>query len=93
MLDGDTPNPGITIILEKTDTNDNYKKWRALTNENGKFKINPNKGNYHIAYFIDDVKKYVLDKENNKETISFNGKNKIEKEFTISSQVKGSWKK
>ena len=39
------------------------------------------------------MKKYVLDKENNKEVISFNGKNNIEKEFTISNQVKGSWKK
>ena len=53
-------------------------------------KINPDKGNYYVAYFIDDMKKYVLDKENNKEVISFNGKNNIEKEFTISNQVKGS---
>ncbi|MEL0173426.1 MAG: carboxypeptidase regulatory-like domain-containing protein, partial [bacterium] len=93
MLDGDTPNAGISIVLEKINSNDNYKKWKAVTDENGKFKTYPNKGQYHIAYFADDEKKYFLKNDGQREVLKFNGQNKIERDLTISNQVKGSWKK
>ena len=93
MLDGDSPHPGIRIVLEKIGSNENYKKWTDLTDENGKFNIRPNVGSYHLAYFADDKKHYKTNNDGNRKVIKFNGKNKLREEITISHQVRGSWKR
>ena len=93
MLDGDTPNAGIAILMEKINSDDNFKNWHAQTDENGKFEASPNIGEYNICYFADNKKQYLLDGDGKKMVISFDGKNDIEKDLTISNQVKGSWKK
>ena len=92
-LDGDSPHPGIRIVLEKVESNENFKKWTALTDENGKFTIRPNIGSYHLAYFADDKKHYKTKDDGSKKIIRLNGQNQLREEITISNQVRGSWKK
>ena len=53
-LDEESPHPGISIVLERINSKDNFKKWRSMTFENGTFDIRPNKGSYNVAYFGDN---------------------------------------
>ena len=93
MLDGDSPHPGIGIVLEKIKSNENFKKWNAVTDENGKFTVRPNIGSYHLAYFSDDKKHYKTNPDGSRKIIKFDGQSTLWEEITISHQVRGSWKR
>ena len=93
MLDKGSPNAGITIILEKLDSKDNFKKWNAISDENGKYTFSPNIGKYNISYYADGQKNYVLDLKGIRKVFDVKKESNIIENLTLSNQVKGSWKR